>query len=254
MERRAISFMSKQQRSLDDPKNALSRLLQAMIEVKRVMDEKLSDSSHIRALMYNHKSCQSGNCSRTDLSFQWLERTYEEVYMSVTVNAQMRLMRSFATAAYHSRLRTEHGQILSTFPTLRTYMDKTYLIGYLVRRFGYSGNFLEIGCSPVDNLVYARYDDTGISSRTCVDPETSTDKDIGVSVVSVRATSDEYFKMLDEGKLDSTNFDIILVDGLHEAEQVFIFCTNDHYNLHRITIYNYHCTEFLFFSSYLFIF
>ena len=45
-------------------------------------------------------------------------------------------------------------------------------------------------------------------------------------MVSVSATSDQYFEMLDSGTLGYKRFDIILIDGLHEAEQVSTVTTS----------------------------
>jgi SAM-dependent methyltransferase len=84
-------------------------------------------------------------------------------------------------------------------PPLDVAMDRTLLILYLKRRFGY-GSFLEIGCRSDANFSRVPFVD-----KVGVDP---------VAGGNVRATSDEFFATC------GRTFDLIFVDGLHESAQV----------------------------------
>jgi hypothetical protein len=84
-------------------------------------------------------------------------------------------------------------------------LDRIKLIGRLVQKFNYQ-RYLEIGCR--DDACFAR---VAAGYRVGVDP---------ISGGTLRMTSDEYFASAQD------RFDLIFVDGLHEAQQVFRDVTN----------------------------
>lgn len=80
-------------------------------------------------------------------------------------------------------------------------MDRTLLLVYLKKRFGYR-TYLEIGCQSDAN-----FDRVPFFDKVGVDP---------VSGGTVRATSDDFFRNLETGR----KFDLVFIDGMHEASQV----------------------------------
>lgn len=82
----------------------------------------------------------------------------------------------------------------------RSLTDAASVINYAIERFSYS-KYLEIGCRDDDtfNQITAAY-------KVGIDP---------VSGGTLRMTSDQFFELSDD------TFDIIFVDGLHYAEQVY---------------------------------
>lgn len=82
-------------------------------------------------------------------------------------------------------------------------MNRTDIINRLIRKSRYD-TYLEIGV----NNPRVNYDKINCKHKTGVDPSPKSDKIIG-------KTSDEFFK-------DNTEkFDIVFIDGLHHAEQVY---------------------------------
>mmetsp|Transcript_15467 Transcript_15467/g.47888 ORF Transcript_15467/g.47888 Transcript_15467/m.47888 type:complete len:301 (-) Transcript_15467:65-967(-) len=84
-------------------------------------------------------------------------------------------------------------------PPLDRLMDRALFILYLKRRFGYR-SYLEIGCRS--DACFAR---APFADKVGVDP---------VEGGTVRATSDAFFASC------TRTFDLVFVDGLHEAAQV----------------------------------
>jgi len=79
------------------------------------------------------------------------------------------------------------------------------LINYLVHRFSYD-TYLEIGVETRINFLNI---DCGV--KVSVDPN--------VPKATYRMTSDDYFSNIEE--YEPSEFDIIFVDGLHHADQVY---------------------------------
>jgi len=78
-------------------------------------------------------------------------------------------------------------------------MNRSKIINFIINKFDYK-KYLEIGCSRDGNFKKINIEKVG------VDP---------VKGGTIRKTSDEFFKD------NQDNFDIIFIDGLHYAEQVY---------------------------------
>lgn len=83
-------------------------------------------------------------------------------------------------------------------------MNRTKIINYLIEKNNYQ-TYLEVGCQ-----LNVNFDAIKISHKEGVDP---------VSGGTYRMTSDEYFSQ-NKNEYKKT-FDIILIDGLHQATQVY---------------------------------
>jgi hypothetical protein len=81
-------------------------------------------------------------------------------------------------------------------------MDRTYIINYVAKKIN-AKNYLEIG---TDNCI--NFNNINIENKTGVDPYPKQDNITGL-------TSDEFFKT------NNRKFDIIFIDGLHHADQVY---------------------------------
>lgn len=82
-------------------------------------------------------------------------------------------------------------------------MNRIDIINSLIKKNNYQ-TYLEIGCQ--NDVCFNQIE---ISSKVGVDPEKGG---------NVRMTSDEYFDQWESAK--NAGFDIIFIDGLHEADQV----------------------------------
>ena len=81
-------------------------------------------------------------------------------------------------------------------------MNRTDIINYLINRYGYK-SYLEIG---VANTAF-NFDKIIVPDKTGVDPETGN--------IEFRMSSDEFFAQ------NKRTFDIIFIDGYHEAGQAY---------------------------------
>ena len=81
-------------------------------------------------------------------------------------------------------------------------LDRTYIINYVAKKIN-AKNYLEIG---VDDCV--NFNSIQIKNKIGVDPYPKQDN-------IIKATSDEFFKT------NKQKFDIIFIDGLHHADQVY---------------------------------
>ena len=90
-------------------------------------------------------------------------------------------------------------------------MDRLDIINKIIEKNNYN-NYLEIGVSGGDVL-------TGCISKnkTGIDPDLDSFKTADENIKMLYIKSDDYFNTLD----DDIKFDIIFIDGMHEAEQVF---------------------------------
>lgn len=98
-------------------------------------------------------------------------------------------------------------------------MSRTQVINYLIEQYKYK-SYLEIGCQNDVNFNGVKCD-----IKVGVDPERGG---------THRMTSDEFFEkfqpgtvyMTEKGPITFETFDIIFIDGLHHAEQVYEDITN----------------------------
>lgn len=84
------------------------------------------------------------------------------------------------------------------------YYQRKDLITYVTKRFQYQ-SYLEIGCDQ--NQTFGKIQNL-FQKAICVDPSKGG---------TVRMTSDEFFHQ------NTDTFDVIFIDGLHEAHQVYLF-------------------------------
>lgn len=82
-------------------------------------------------------------------------------------------------------------------------MNHTAIINALIKKFGYN-SYLEVGTQLRRN----NFDKIKCESKMCIDPDPASD-------AILHLTSDEYFE-----KNPNKTFDVIFIDGLHEATQV----------------------------------
>lgn len=93
-------------------------------------------------------------------------------------------------------------------------MNRVDIINHLIKKFNYN-NYLEIGV----RLKSDCFDLIHIKKKTSVDPGYETNEEI----YDYKMESDIFFKNLNEGQTEfkpNHTWDIILIDGLHLAEQV----------------------------------
>lgn len=91
---------------------------------------------------------------------------------------------------------------------------RSEVINYAISFLNRPVTYLEIGVrNPADN-----FDKITASEKHSVDPGVEFEE----NPVEFKMTSDEFFSQLKDGKVlsSSTKFDVIFVDGLHEATQV----------------------------------
>lgn len=101
--------------------------------------------------------------------------------------------------------------ILAHISTIKTKpMNRTHIINELIKKNNYT-SYLEIGVEAGLNLAAIQVED-----KLGVDPDTK-------SKANVFEPSDEFFS---KAKLEGLKWDIIFIDGLHQAEQVERDITN----------------------------
>lgn len=83
-------------------------------------------------------------------------------------------------------------------------MDRTDIINFFIKKYGYF-SYLEIGV----NLIQHNFDKVIAPNKTGVDPNPN------LSGIEFRMTSNNFF--IENNK----TFDIIFIDGLHHADQVY---------------------------------
>ena len=93
--------------------------------------------------------------------------------------------------------------------TLEDYtLTRTKVLTWILNTFDYK-SYLEIGCANGFNFRGV-VNGAQLDAAVCVDPWES-------SLATYHMTSDEYFHTLD----NSTTFDMVFIDGLHEAHQAY---------------------------------
>ncbi len=251
IEKKAVQYIFTDQRSLDNPNSSIYRVYKALHDVTSMISKTNAQDDGSRNCDGESKRSDSSNkvCEvekddsddAATLALTWLQQTYTTFftlpqYGEIDSDYVLhRFAHAEASAAYHFRLRPMYSQLRSVNPQMHTYMDKMFVIGYLIRRYRFQGLYVELGCNSDMNVKYNPIS-KGISKMVCVDPKSFRNVQEEKFLQNAKffnrvyATSDQYFDDLasttsptsaDTDAKDRVNvtFDIVLIDGLHEVEQ-----------------------------------
>ena len=185
-------------------------------------------------------SCPSptARLEQAELSFQWARWKTQEhrlnaafVY-SFTQPHYAGLLGSkdeFGVLRNRQQLESTEDSVTSRFgaaTAVRNFVDISILLGYLQRRFEYSGRYLRIGCSGSSekNIYVSIRDQNSVEEQipsfsdfVCVEDTGDSSTNSPIAVLRREA----------EQILNSTSphlnlFDLIYIDGIHESENVFM--------------------------------